>query len=321
MRKVISIMILSIFLQISAKCIFAELSKSIKVAIIPDVEFDTSIVRTKNLDVDDYGDFLKCVSLNYDTSATKDLTEYLKGTWTESLKEEILRWSTKNSPSGAENWKESSFLNYGNPSSDEMIAYYVSVKVKDSSDISDRLIVVVVNRNTETNFSNWLTQQNDNSWLEELPATYARVNSSTADPEPATCTTQRWEEPKDVNYFHPGALSQLRSTITENSHGHQACYDNNGNFLRSGLEAGTADKSHHDNLTGDNSHWNHDVAPFIWAAQLDGNPVKSSGALDIWRNLNSPMLRKGQNLDQYLSARPTIANDKTELNPDNCSSE
>jgi len=319
MKKVISIMIVNIFLIISAKCLLAELSKSIEVGIIPDIEFDTSIVNTKNLDEDYYGKFLKCVSLNTDNSRKKDLTEYLKGTLSDPLKN-ILRWSIKSSHSGSDNWQETSELTYGSPSIGTMIGYYVSVKIKDSSEISDRLIVVVVNSETATNFSNWFSQEEgDTAWLEELPALYSNFLAELSDPEPEDCTNQKWEEPKSKNtLFHPGASYEMRSLETENSHGHQACYNSTRNLITSGLGAGTADRCHWSNMIALQgcTHANSDVTPFIWAAQLDGNPINQYGT-----TLTSPMLRQGQHLNQYFLVRPIIANDKTNLNPDDCARE
>jgi hypothetical protein len=321
MKKQFSMITIGLIICFIPMYLYAELSRTLNVAIVPEVQFDTNTVHTKNLDVSDYGNYSKCVALTYDPSAQVDLISYLKGTWTESLKE-ILEWSIQSSASGGETWQEASVHTYGRPSSDEILAYYISVRVKDTDDISDRLILVVVAEDTATNYSNWLNQQTDTTWLEELPALYSSVQIPISSPEPATCSVQKWDDPETIDsYFHPGASVEIRSLATTNGHGHQACYDSSGNLITSGLGAGTADMEHCSDWLFGSTHWEQDVAPFIWAAQLDGNPVNSSGALDLWRNLSHPMLHKGNQLDSYLAARPTIANDKNPLNKGQCASE
>jgi hypothetical protein len=61
-------------------------------------------------------------------------------------------------------------------------------------------------------------------------------------------------------------------------------------------------------------HKNADVKPFVWAAQLDGNPVEGGGTPE-YIDLNQPMLYEGWYIDRYLEVRPPVPNNKTRLNP------
>ncbi len=57
------------------------------------------------------------------------------------------------------------------------------------------------------------------------------------------------------------------------------------------------------------------IIPFVWAAQLDGNPVEG---VNSYLNLSEPLMYKGTNLNLYLQLRPPIANNRPLLSPGNC---
>jgi hypothetical protein len=140
------------------------------------------------------------------------------------------------------------------------------------------------------------------------------------DPEPPgridSCEPQHWSAPESplTLSLHPGAVVEMRSLSVDGGHGHQATYDINGNLIRSGLGAGSADFS--SPLVDTDSHYIDDVRPFIWAAQLDANPIYcpefcGSGGVGDW-------VRRGTALARYQEVRPAVANTKTELRPGKC---
>ena len=81
------------------------------------------------------------------------------------------------------------------------------------------------------------------------------------------------------------------------------------------MSAGSADKEapFPSNLNP-NLHVYADVKPFIWAAQLDGNPVEED-----FTTMTAPLLHEGANLLRYFDRRPAIANGLDDLSPGQCS--
>jgi hypothetical protein len=91
----------------------------------------------------------------------------------------------------------------------------------------------------------------------------------------------------------------MRSETVAGGHGHQATYDGAGNLILSGVAAGTADRFE----SGTSAHANGDALPFIWASQLDGNPVQEGAFLNY--GLSDPLLyESGENIEKYLRVRP-----------------
>ena len=158
----------------------------------------------------------------------------------------------------------------------------------------------------------------DRDWLAALPAIYGNVNIESGnriDPEPANCDPQRWGRPGDFSStlgfdsarYHPGAAFAMRSKPI-GTVGHQATYRANGSAIRTGVAAGSADRG----LPGTSNHVDMDVLPFIWAAQLDGNPVEPSPSATIPGSLNQALFFDGPSLNKYFFARPAIANNNLE---------
>lgn len=98
----------------------------------------------------------------------------------------------------------------------------------------------------------------------------------------------------------------MRSSKTESGHGHQACYDINGNLIVSGISVGTAGFSYCYDVSFD--HLNNDVKPFMWALHMDGNPLKRTGYLGT--KLSSPLIFQGQHINQYFDRRPPHTNNQ-----------
>ena len=108
--------------------------------------------------------------------------------------------------------------------------------------------------------------------------------------------------------MHHLAKWQMRSKMTPNGHGNQACYDAQSMIILSGVSAGTAD---YGCANGYNSeHVKQDVDPFLRALHLDGNPCKQR----LW-SLTHALIFDGDNLKKYRECRPAIPNEKPLLNP------
>lgn len=183
----------------------------------------------------------------------------------------------------------------------------------------DYLIITVISPETLTAFQNWYNaEREDMDWLNELPAPYSSIvitNTTAIDPEPITCKPQRWRAPgADNTRMHPNAFFAMRSESTAGGHAHQAMYTTTGEWIRSGISAGTADRvAAWPANFWPQDHFDADVKPFILALQLDGNPCIRTGT-----TLDKPIMHEGWFVKQYLSVRPPVANVKLLLNPGDC---
>jgi len=269
-------------------------------------------INTKNLATTEYGDFEKCVARVW-SSSTIEMNDYLEN-WNTMPSEvkELLEWEVDG------NIQTSSNLNIGSVPFDHEISFFkIGVKVKGTPQILDRLILTVIPESTETNFNAWYSSESsDTGWLGELPPLYNNLGVENNDPEPAACDPQLWKSPDSKNsLYHPGASFEMRSVETSAGHGHQAMYRFNGALITSGLGAGSADRASPSIFS--TSHRNQDVRPFIWAAQLDGNPIQGNSTT-FPTNLNQPILHDGDNLAKYFDVRPIIANGRPSLSPGDC---
>ena len=159
----------------------------------------------------------------------------------------------------------------------------------------------------------WLGEahnQVDAEWLGRLPHVYSALGAGNTDPEPEECDPQQWGAPNTrvrTNNYHFDASYEMRSVEIEGGHGHQGCYDAAGGLItRDGtLEAlassGSADYSAPGWIPI--GHYNHDVKPFVRAAQLDGNPV------DGIANLSHHLIRIGEHLEDYFERRPALTHE------------
>jgi hypothetical protein len=271
-------------------------------------------LSTRQKEATFYGEFEKSVSHIWETDQTVDLIDYLTGSDDPSMRtafEQALEWRRSNGEvlDGHE-------LNYGlRPDSDEIERFDIEVLAKGSSTVLDRLILGIVPPETLEQFNTWYTAEADMGWLNELPALYWRFSFEQEgtidptlvpiDPEPANCDPQRWKGFSDSDtYYHPDGYYKARSEETQNGHGHQAIYTQNAVVIKSGVSAGSADKEvpFPTNLNPA-PHVNADVKPFIWAAQLDGNPVEENV-----QTMTAPLLHEGSNIQRYFERRPAVAN-------------
>ena len=173
---------------------------------------------------------------------------------------------------------------------------------------SDSMILVLVPKSTENDFNAWYETEKkpeNMEWINSLPSVYRRLGVGRTDPEPlpGDCNVDLWgsltKRDPLKDFIHPGAVYDYRSHFAGDGHGNQATYDEGGIIIPSGLGAGSADKVNPDcSLTG---HFLADFLPYVWAAQLDGNPIKITTIPD---NLNKPLMHDGDNLKKYLFVRP-----------------
>lgn len=184
----------------------------------------------------------------------------------------------------------------------------------------DRFTLVLVPQSTLDEFRSWLARQKEDvDWIAKLPAVYSRLAAGGGNPEPESCRPKMWPVLRkvDVNY-HPGAAYEMRSAIQPDGSGHQATYDATGELIRMPPGAGSADRAgpRSYNIFRLIRHKDLDVMPYLWAAQLDGNPVQAKTfAVDFDR----PLVRVGDYIAAYLSVRPVFNASRQELPPGVCS--
>ncbi len=246
----------------------------------------------------------KSVARIWDPSETVDLAYYL----TPDSDLDNIKWIVEETAQVS-----SEYMYGGLPDLNEIINVRVEAIHLSDNTISDRMILVIVPQSTKDRFRDWVSNNLDISWINELPAVYSTLGTNSFDPEPSIteCDQQSWES---VDYldkeYHPFASFEMRSERI-NGHGHQTCYNTHGDLIVNGLSAGTADFGHHSIPFGAFGHITQDVLPFIWAAQLDGNPVQGTpGSTIAPDNLSHPIIHQGHpgsKLDTYLVFRPIYA--------------
>ena len=272
---------------------------------IPKVEFDDpEKVNKKNIATLLPWPVAKSAALIWDPSQTVDLAYYL----TPDSDVANINWKVNDNVVG------SSVYNYGfEPLSNEINEFNIEAVHLNDDKIFDRMILVIIPRSTPIKYNNWVNDNVDISWINDLPAVYSTLATNSVDPEPdiTVCDPQRWQSVDSLDKeYHPFASFEMRSENI-NGHGHQACYNINGDLIVEGVSAGTADFSHPDNFILSPTHLEADVRPFIWAAQLDGNPVQGTpGPTSAPNDLSHPIMYQGHpgsKLDTYLTLRPIYA--------------
>jgi hypothetical protein len=264
----------------------------------------------------------KCVSKVWETSHKINLIEYLIDADDPSkrtLFEQNIKWKVD----GVE--QTSHEVDYGSePAEDKHAHRFVELLAKSGGGTIDRLIITVVPRSTKTKWDAWYpVEKADVAWFAALPPMFSFIEIAVgADgllPRPdRNFNPFFYAIPHSIStFYHPGASFEMRSFPTGDKNAHQVCYDSAGDLLLKGVKAGSADKvmSWAPPIQWSvEGHKNADVKPFVWAAQLDGNPVEGSGTPE-YIDLNQPMLYEGWYIDKYLEVRPPVPNNKTRLNP------
>ena len=277
-------------------------------------------ISTRKNELSHYSPFTNCVS-HVNAENALDLTQYLEGHENADLRNEfrnVLKWEVgTNKTSGT--W----ISGYELPaesglSTGEQKGKYVKVAFADQEPI-DFLIVTIIPASTATEFQQWYDQWSTNrAWLASLPAAYISVQVTTngaLNPEGVNCDL--WENPKALNnYYHPDGYFEMRSKSVDGGHGHQVVYSGTGDLIQSGPSAGSADWATPE-FGSLSAHRDMDVKPYIWAAQLDGNPVQAN---NDWAptNLTGPMMHFGVYLNRYLECRPPVPNERPFLQHGDC---
>jgi len=203
------------------------------------------------------------------------------------------------------------------PASNSVLIYSIEAH-REGEQQSDGFQLVLLPAGANQRFSAWLAQERqDLRWLKLLPPAYSSLGPGMSNPEPKNCGRLYWEDVHKLETnFHPGGAYEMRSRAVGDGHGHQAVYDAAGKLIREGLGAGSADKGT-PRLWGFGlmKHLDRDVRPFVWAAQLDGNPVN---AIWLYRDLNAPLVRLGDHVKAYQSVRPALANQPSEVPAGTC---
>ena len=277
------------------------------------VSFGSSEIRTRDEDLPTttLPWATKSAALQWDgTSGTVNLSGYL--TPVSKVARDGLRW-TVNSIVQFDSILEYDTAFVIEPGVGSIYTYRVEAEHRPYRHLSDRFILVVYPEATATEYKNWVNTNQDLTWTNILPKVYNQLGTNSSDPEPdASCN--RWDTRSSLSSnYHPGASYEMRTRAlgNGNTQGHQATYDSAGSIIASGLGAGTADRVSPNVSLGE--HGKKDVEPFIWAAQLDANPVE--GVL-FNAGLNHQLMHRGENLNKYLELRPIQATPS--LAPDTC---
>jgi len=169
----------------------------------------------------------------------------------------------------------------------------------------------------EEEFQEWKDENDDLSWLKDLPDCPCKIDKYTY----MTFGFQRrtgysvrswddycpleeegvWSSPSDLLFgYHEGASVCIRSNkLGKNGKsGQQCCYDKDGDLITHGVGAGTPDKTSTSvNNFGPGGHQEQDVRPFDVAMLLDGSDYP------------------GINTEEYLKRRPPNNGKKCDKNP------
>ena len=274
------------------------------------LEFDN--VWDRNLDPLDNGnfpDYEKCIAIEHENAMHKvNLLDYLKIQPTGLSFDDIkgfVSFHIAHQIFDAASVENDSDLVYDDDDPGDTDIYAFGIELRWDATVLDRLIVVIYDEDTDTEYTTWTTNNAaPPGWLGELPAVHGSLGPDNSDPEPGA--PGQWGGVNGLNNnYHYSAAFEMRSVETAGGHGHQTCYDGDGNLIeddgagdQSRASCGTADAQHWSDVLWPPTHFTDDVQPFIRAAQLDGNPVDGVGAL------NNPLIRWGPNLQAYLNRRP-----------------
>jgi hypothetical protein len=222
-------------------------------------------------------------------------------------------WVVNGSPVGS-----SSILHPKLPPKDDAVAIYRIGVHRVDGERSDEFFLILLPASTRERFSSWYEHERaDLQWLSLLPPAYSSLGPGLSNPEPKNCAKRYWEDVHSLNSnFHPGGAYEMRSRPVGEGQGHQAVYDSAGRLILEGPGAGSADKGTPRLWAfGLLKHRDRDVRPYIWATQLDGNPVNPTW---LFQNLDAPLLRQGDHMTRYQSVRPALWGPSPEIAPGTC---
>lgn len=175
--------------------------------------------------------------------------------------------------------------------------------------------IVIYATSLKDKYDTWKTSFASTAWTSVLPAVHSTIGLITNVEGVVSIDESRtysgWKQPDMISsYLHHDAVYEMRSEPIGN-HGHQATYREDGTLITTTISAGTADYYHplSFGLSWNNvvveQHYVNDVIPFLRAISLDGNPGIYNDRY-VPTNLTRPCLYQGQNLNDYISRRPTL---------------
>lgn len=270
-------------------------------------------VASRQNELQHYLGLSKTTSVIWSPSVEIDLIDFLEEAATKREQyERELQWSVGG------RILPSHFLAMGaKPPEDGHSEFSVQVGAKTGSGSFDTLMITVVPPETKSDFDRWYARESTASgkaWLAELPPMPTKLEVSPLQaPDRNLFGFQRlWLDPAQTNTrYHPNAYFEIRSRKTPGDHGHQICCTVTGELILAGVSAGTADKEvpFPESIV----YWLHvdaDVKPFVWAAQLDGNPCNEN-----FTTLTRPILHYGEYLRRYMECRPPVPNSNPRFIP------
>jgi hypothetical protein len=278
------------------------------------IEFADYLTNIRNLTHpdDDYAQYTNCIAIEWQASPNNKINLYnLLDITPVYYSSDKITFEIADSIFGSATVDANDYLIYTGSDPGEGNIYSFGINSKFDGIVTDKLIVVVYSPDTYVIFTNWYANSADMTWLNELPPVYSRLGANNTDPEPNGSNT--WYAPGSPHlYYHNDAEFSMRSSVTAGGHGHQACYDVNGNLIESGVAAGSADFSAPWSFNNWSlAHVNNDVKPFVWAFQLDGNPVERT---NLGYNTSNPLMIEGAYIEKYFERRPPHTNNQ--INPE-----
>ena len=278
------------------------------------IEFADYLTNIRNLTHpgDDYAQYTNCIAIEWQSTPDNKLNLYnLLDITPAYYSSDKITFEIADLIFGSASVDANDYLIYSVSALGKGDIYSFGINAKFDEQVTDRLIVVIYPTATRVAFTNWYADNANMNWLSELPAVYSRLGANNTDPEPSS--SNNWYAPKSPHlYYHNDAAFGMRSSETTGGHGHQACYDTNGVLIVSGVSAGSADFSAPWSWSNwSTAHIANDVKPFVWAFQLNGNPVMQTNK---GLNTSNPLIIEGSYLEDYFDRRPPHTDEQ--INPE-----
>ncbi|MBR1836448.1 MAG: hypothetical protein IJ783_04100 [Kiritimatiellae bacterium] len=250
-----------------------------------------------------------CIGLPYDSSEVIDLWSFLSDVCTPYRDRFVFK--VNGFPIQGHIVKMSDFA-----TSDDLKprVLHISFSLDDSREM-DRMWVVLYSTNLASSYNAWKNRFTNTAWTTKLPAVPSSIGLVSNDSGSVFVDSSRtypgWRSPTRISsLLHHDAIYEMRSEPV-GQHGHQATYRKDGTLISTTISAGTADYFHPLSFRFSWSnfvverHYVDDVIPFLRAVSLDGNPGAYNSRY-VPTDLSHPCLYQGQNLDDYISRRPTL---------------
>ena len=213
--------------------------------------------------------------------------------------------------------------------------YHIELRYRDQSGVVfDRLWVVINSPDALTKFNEWVADNADFNWTTNLPQVYSKIrydsNFEAFHPEPNSPVWEKPERKTSLLHHNTGFVrAEMETKQLDGEYSNQAWYDENGNLIETPFFAGRPKKFGRNNP--EDRHFinynKEEIYPFLYAAQLDGNPVHGffheedapiwqvsygdfgtfnamGQKIYVFQNLTRPCIHMGDNTHVYLGKRP-----------------